>query len=62
MLRAMVSDWRGKFGQPSLGFGAVLLAAGKSGDLTSFPLLRLAQVGGGHPPSHPLRGSDGTAP
>ena len=44
MLQTMVQDWRRKFRQPSLAFGAVLLAAWQSGDVSSFPLLRLAQA------------------
>jgi hypothetical protein len=44
MLQTLVADWRAKLQQPSLAFGAVLLAAWKSGDLSSFPLLRLVQA------------------
>jgi hypothetical protein len=44
MYTTMVADWREKFQQPELAFGGCLLAAWQSGDVTSFPLLRLAQV------------------
>jgi hypothetical protein len=44
MLQTMVADWRVKLGNPTLAFGAVLLAAWKGGDPASFPLLRLAQA------------------
>jgi len=44
MLETMVLDWREKFQQPDLAFGNCLLAAWKSSNLDSFPLLRLAQA------------------
>lgn len=44
MLSAMIAEWRTELGQPSLPFGAVLLAPWKGRDMTSFPLLRLAQA------------------
>jgi hypothetical protein len=45
MLQTLVADWRDKFAQPDIVFGACLLAAWQSTtDRTSFPLLRLAQV------------------
>jgi len=45
MLQTLVRDWRLRFAQPSLVFGLVLLAAWQhSSDVTSFPLLRLAQA------------------
>ena len=45
MLQTLVADWRDKFAQPDIVFGACLLAAWQSTtDHTSFPLLRLAQV------------------
>ena len=52
MLQTMVFDWRAKFKQPHLAFGVVLLAAWKSGDLTSFPLLRVAQANISHHANH----------
>jgi hypothetical protein len=44
MYKVMVKDWRAKFEQPELSFGGCLLAAWKSNDVSSFPLLRLAQA------------------
>ncbi len=44
MLQTMVGDWRAKFEQPSLPFGSCLLAPWKSGDVSSFAQLRLAQA------------------
>lgn len=44
MLQTMVADWRSKLGNPKLVFGAVLLAAWKNHDTTSFAELRLAQA------------------
>ena len=44
MLQTMVAEWRSLLQQPSLPFGAVLLAPWKGRDLTAFPLLRIAQT------------------
>lgn len=45
MLQTLVSDWRLRFMQPDMPFGVVLLAAWRHDeDITSFPLLRLAQA------------------
>lgn len=42
-LQALINDWRLKFGNPNLPFGAFLLAAWQDAD-PYFPLLRLIQV------------------
>ena len=44
MLQSMVSEWRSLLRQPSLPFGTVLLAPWKGRDISSFPLLRIAQT------------------